>query len=96
MRKLKPLVPSVTQVNRVSSMPVGSGFVIFRMSEEAVQVAEFSVSLETGEMLSPNGDPFSYILETGGEEVVYQVTIKRSQRGRQNYERKPHAFDKCY
>ena len=68
---MKPLTVNINQVKRIMRQPIGSGFLVFRSSEDEFETAEFVLG-EGGKILRPDGSRFTYIYPDG-REFAYAV-----------------------
>ena len=68
--KMKPIRPNTTQMARVLKQPIGSGFLIFRATEESVGIVEFLI--DAGRLTKPDGTRLTYTFDNG-EMVEYEI-----------------------
>lgn len=73
-KNLKPLKPYPVQINRVIAGEIGSGFFIWKIDTQRVEVVEFFIN-EQGDILNKeNGEPLEYdCYPCGSDKFRYRI-----------------------
>lgn len=53
---MNPIQPTITQMKRMKAAQTGEGFLMYKMSDGRVEVVQFVLDLQTGELTKNDGN----------------------------------------